>query len=290
MPITAEGIETEEQRALLLELGGGTYIGINNGATDYAAVALGTGIASPLRTTYRFGTMAATSTTFTARAYVTAGTAVLNASSTTPMRPAVSRQISERNDSIPFGLPSVNGELANSAVPTGCSVSLAMNAPPMPMLRVSAVIHEHEAREERARKRFELPPALKHFATNLNLLARQDRIAPAYGRDDEVQQVLEILSHRERSNSAMLIGEPGVGKTAIVEGLAHRLEFQPETIPARLRECQIVSLQMNTLVAGTMLRGMFEERIQNVIREVKEHPNLILFIDEAHTIIGAGAR
>jgi ATP-dependent Clp protease ATP-binding subunit ClpA len=161
--------------------------------------------------------------------------------------------------------------------------------PDVLVARVSAVIHEHEAREERARKRFELPPALKHFATNLNLLARQDRITPAYGRDDEVQQVLEILSHRERSNSAMLIGEPGVGKTAIVEGLAHRLEFQPETIPARLRECQIVSLQMNTLVAGTMLRGMFEERMQNVIREVKEHPNLILFIDEAHTLIGAGS-
>ena len=87
----------------------------------------------------------------------------------------------------------------------------------------------------------------------------------------------------------MLIGEPGVGKTAIAEGLARRIEFEPETLPVRLRDCQIVSLQLNSLVAGTMLRGMFEDRIQNVLRELKERPNLILFIDEAHTLIGAGS-
>src|SRR6202008_1987931 len=87
----------------------------------------------------------------------------------------------------------------------------------------------------------------------------------------------------------MLIGEPGVGKTAIVEGLARRIEYDPETVPVRLRDCQIVNLQMNTMVAGTMLRGMFEDRIQNVIRELKERPNLILFVDEAHTMVGAGS-
>jgi ATP-dependent Clp protease ATP-binding subunit ClpA len=80
----------------------------------------------------------------------------------------------------------------------------------------------------------------------------------------------------------MLIGDPGVGKTAIVEGLAHRLEFEPETVPPRLRDCQVISLQMNTIVAATMLRGMFEDRMQNVIREIREQPNLILFVDEAH--------
>ena len=101
--------------------------------------------------------------------------------------------------------------------------------------------------------------------------------------------MLEILCHRERSNSVMLIGEPGVGKTAIVEGLARRIEFEPESVPVRLRDCQVVSLQMNSMVAGTMLRGMFEDRIQNAIRELKERPNLILFIDEAHTLIGAGS-
>jgi len=150
-------------------------------------------------------------------------------------------------------------------------------------------MRDNELREERLRKRFELPPFLKNFATNLNLLARQDKIAPVYGRDDEIQQVLEILCHRERSNSVMLIGEPGVGKTAIAEGLARRIEFEPDSVPVRLRDCQVVNLQMNTMVAGTMLRGMFEDRIQNVIREIKERPNLILFIDEAHTMVGAGS-
>jgi ATP-dependent Clp protease ATP-binding subunit ClpC len=101
--------------------------------------------------------------------------------------------------------------------------------------------------------------------------------------------VLEILCHRERANSVMLVGEPGVGKTAIVEGLARRIEFDPETVPVRLRDCQIINLQMNTMVAGTMLRGMFEDRMQNVIKEVKERSNLVLFVDEAHTMIGAGS-
>ena len=87
----------------------------------------------------------------------------------------------------------------------------------------------------------------------------------------------------------MLIGEPGVGKTAIAEGLARRIEFEPETLPVRLRDCQIVNLEMNSMVAGTMLRGMFEDRIQNVLRELKERPNLIVFIDEAHTMVGAGS-
>jgi ATP-dependent Clp protease ATP-binding subunit ClpA len=146
-----------------------------------------------------------------------------------------------------------------------------------------------ELREERLKKRFELPPFLKHFATNLNLLARQDKLPPVFGRDKEIQQVLEILCHRERANSVMLLGEPGVGKTAIVEGLARRIEFEPDTTPVRLRDCQVVNLQMNTMVAGTMLRGMFEDRIQNVIRELKERSNLILFVDEAHTMVGAGS-
>ncbi len=150
-------------------------------------------------------------------------------------------------------------------------------------------MRDHEMREERLRKRFELPPFLKHFATNLNQLARQDKVPPVFGRDLEMEQVLEVLCHRERANSVMLLGEPGVGKTAIAEGLARRIEFEPEKVPVRLRDCQVVNLQMNTMVAGTMLRGMFEDRIQNVIREIKERPNLILFIDEAHTMVGAGS-
>jgi ATP-dependent Clp protease ATP-binding subunit ClpA len=155
--------------------------------------------------------------------------------------------------------------------------------------RLNARMRDLELRDERLKKRFELPPFLKHFATNLNLLARQDKVPPVFGRDHEIQQVLEILCHRERANSVMLIGEPGVGKTAIVEGLARRIEYDPDTVPVRLRDCQVVNLQMNTMVAGTMLRGMFEDRIQNVIRELKERTNLILFVDEAHTMVGAGS-
>jgi ATP-dependent Clp protease ATP-binding subunit ClpA len=155
--------------------------------------------------------------------------------------------------------------------------------------RLDARLRDLDLRNERLKKRFDLPPYLKQFATNLNQLACQDRLPPVFGRDREIQQVLEILCHRERANSVMLVGEPGVGKTAIVEGLACRIEFQPERVPVRLRDCQIVSLQMNGMVAGTMLRGMFEDRMQNVIREVKERRNLVLFVDEAHTMIGAGS-
>jgi ATP-dependent Clp protease ATP-binding subunit ClpC len=150
-------------------------------------------------------------------------------------------------------------------------------------------MRDRELRDEHLKKRFELPPYLRQFATNLNMLARQDKLPPVFGRDDEIQQVMEILCHRERANSVMLLGEPGVGKTAIVDGLARRIEFEPDAVPIRLRDAQIVGLQMNTIVAGTMLRGMFEERLQHVIAEVKERPNLILFVDEAHTMIGAGS-
>jgi ATP-dependent Clp protease ATP-binding subunit ClpC len=162
-------------------------------------------------------------------------------------------------------------------------------SPDMFVSRITTQMHDNELREEHLRKRLELPETLNRVATNLNLLARQDKIPPVNGRDKEIQQVLEILCHRERSNSVMLIGEPGVGKTAIVEGLARRLEFEPWSVPMRLRDCQVVNLQMNSMVAGTMFRGMFEDRMQNVIREIKERPNLILFVDEAHTMIGAGS-
>jgi ATP-dependent Clp protease ATP-binding subunit ClpA len=157
------------------------------------------------------------------------------------------------------------------------------------VFRLEAHMRTLESRDDHLKKRFELPASLKQFATNLNMLAWQDNVPPVFGREREMQRVLEILSHRERSNSVMLVGEPGVGKTAIAEGLARRIEFEPETIPVRLRDCQIVTLQLNSLIAGTMLRGMFEERLHHIINEVKARPNLILFIDEAHTLVGAGS-
>lgn len=150
-------------------------------------------------------------------------------------------------------------------------------------------IRKREKEEERVRQKYELPSFLRHFGVSMNKLARQDKIPPTIGREKEILQMIEILSHRERSNSPMLVGEPGVGKTAVVEGLARLIELEPDKVPSRLRGAHIVQLQMGGLVAGTMLRGMFEERIKGIIDEVKEKDNIILFIDEAHTIIGAGA-
>jgi ATP-dependent Clp protease ATP-binding subunit ClpA len=150
-------------------------------------------------------------------------------------------------------------------------------------------VDKREQEEEQFKKKFELPPYLKHFGVSLNRMARADKIPPTIGREMEIQQMVEILCHRERANSPMLVGEPGVGKTAVVEGLARLIELEPHKVPARLRGAHIVQLQMGGMVAGTMLRGMFEERIKGIIDEVKERDNMILFIDEAHTIIGAGA-
>src|SRR5881296_677356 len=154
---------------------------------------------------------------------------------------------------------------------------------------VRVQVQKREKEEERVRQKYELPSFLRHFGVSLNKMARQDKIPPTIGRETEIRQMIEILAHRERSNSPMLVGEPGVGKTAVVEGLARLIELEPEKVPARLRNSHIVQLQMGGIVAGTMLRGMFEERIKGIIDEVKERDNLILFIDEAHTIIGAGA-
>lgn len=161
--------------------------------------------------------------------------------------------------------------------------------PDLVVERIKTNVDERERQEEQYRKKFELPAYLKHFGVSLNRMARQDKIAPTIGREKEIQQIIEILCHRERANSPMLVGEPGVGKTAVIEGLARMIELEPERVPARLRNSHVVQLQMGGIVAGTMLRGMFEERIKGIIDEVKERDNLILFIDEAHTIIGAGA-
>ena len=142
-------------------------------------------------------------------------------------------------------------------------------------------------RKEILSKKFELPPLIRFFGVNLNKLARFGKLSPLVGREKELTYMIEILCHRERANSVMIIGEPGVGKTALVEGLASRIELKPESVPQKLRKYHLVNLQMNTLVAGTMFRGMFEDRIEKIMNEVKTRGNIILFIDEAHSLIGA---
>ncbi len=173
-------------------------------------------------------------------------------------------------------------------IPVGVLRKLGAD-PEIVLHKIATRIRTREEREEKYKKRYELPAYLKHFGVSFNRLAREDKLPPMIGRERELQQIIEILSHRERANSPMLVGEPGVGKTAVVEGLARMIENQPDRLPTRLRNAHVVGLQMSGVVAGTMLRGMFEERLHGIINEVKEHPNLVLFIDEAHTIIGAGA-
>lgn len=176
--------------------------------------------------------------------------------------------------------------------PTGIPADILRRLGADPMVATETITQNIRSREEQSenlRKKYELPAYLKHFGTSLNKLARQDKLPPTIGREGEIRQMIEILCHRERANSPMLVGEPGVGKTAVVEGLARLIELEPQKVPARLRNAHIVQLQMAGIVAGTMLRGMFEERLQGIMNEVKERPELILFVDEAHTIIGAGS-
>ena len=128
--------------------------------------------------------------------------------------------------------------------------------------------------------------ALAKYAKNLNDLARSGKLDPVIGRDEEIRRVLHILSRRTKNNP-MLIGEPGVGKTAIAEGLAHRII--KGDIPENLRSKTIFSLDMGLLIAGAKYKGEFEERLKSVIREVQDADGeIILFIDEIHTLVGAG--
>lgn len=128
-------------------------------------------------------------------------------------------------------------------------------------------------------------PTLDHFTVDLTLAASNGELDPCVGRENELQRLVEILCRRKKNNP-ILIGEPGVGKSAIVEGFA-QLIANKKTTPA-LCEKRIVSLDLAGMVAGTKYRGQFEERIKNLISELEEHPEVIVFIDEIHTIIGAG--
>ena len=128
--------------------------------------------------------------------------------------------------------------------------------------------------------------ALEAYCVNLNLKAESGKIDPLIGRDEEIERTIQILCRRQKNNP-LLVGDPGVGKTAIAEGLARKIIN--DEVPEVLQDCTIFSLDMGALLAGTRYRGDFEERIKSVVKELEDMPDAILFIDEIHTVIGAGA-
>ncbi|HEX9067400.1 MAG TPA: ATP-dependent Clp protease ATP-binding subunit [Ktedonobacterales bacterium] len=141
------------------------------------------------------------------------------------------------------------------------------------------------ATAQRQRKQSKTP-TLDQFGRDLTADARDGKLDPASGRDREIRRVMTVLGRRQKNNP-VLIGEPGVGKTAIVEGIARRVV--EGNVPATLRDVRIVSLSIGNMLAGAMYRGQFEERVRSLIEEVRRTPDVILFIDELHAVVGAGA-
>jgi ATP-dependent Clp protease ATP-binding subunit ClpC len=126
---------------------------------------------------------------------------------------------------------------------------------------------------------------LDQFGRNLTQLAREKKLDPVIGREKEIERVMQVLSRRTKNNP-VLIGEPGVGKTAIVEGLAQKIVGD---VPETLKDKQLYTLDLGALVAGSRYRGDFEERLKKVLKEIRTRGDIILFIDELHTLVGAGA-
>ncbi len=143
-----------------------------------------------------------------------------------------------------------------------------------------------EALQERTKEKHEAPPRLvEQYGQNLTQMALDDKLDPVIGRDDEITRMIQVLSRRTKNNPC-LVGEPGVGKTAVVEGLAQKIAMG--LVPDQLKGKQVYSLHMGILLAGTKYRGEFEERFTKLLDEVREDQNIILFFDEIHTIIKAG--
>lgn len=142
-----------------------------------------------------------------------------------------------------------------------------------------------ESTTKKASSKKQKTPALDHFGKDLTAAAAENKLDPIVGREKEIERVAQILSRRKKNNP-VLIGEPGVGKTAIAEGLAIRIH--EKKVSRVLHNKRIVALDMGTIVAGTKYRGQFEERMKAVMGELEKNPNIILFVDELHTIVGAG--
>lgn len=148
-----------------------------------------------------------------------------------------------------------------------------------------AVSEEFQNLRGGRQRQFSSTPILDQYSRDLTALAAEGRLDPVVGREREISRLIQILSRRTKNNPC-LVGEPGVGKTAIVEGLAQRIVS--ETVPDTVKDKRVVVLDLSGMVAGSKYRGEFEERIRGVVREVSENQGILLFIDELHTIIGAG--
>jgi ATP-dependent Clp protease ATP-binding subunit ClpB len=170
---------------------------------------------------------------------------------------------------------------------TGDTISQLMKDSGAQEKPMKAAIHELRKGEKvTSQSQEEQYHALKKYAKNLNELAKENKLDPVIGRDEEIRRVLQILSRRTKNNP-LLIGEPGVGKTAIAEGLAHRIITGD--VPENLKDKQIFSLDMGSLIAGAKYKGEFEERLKAVVKEVTNaEGDIVLFIDEIHTLVGAG--
>lgn len=147
------------------------------------------------------------------------------------------------------------------------------------------IAEEFQYAKNARNKKMTSTPTLDQYSRDLTQLAAEGKLDPVVGRDKEITRLIQILSRRTKNNPC-LVGEPGVGKTAIVEGLAQRIVMG--MVPDTVKDKRLVVLDLSGMVAGSKYRGEFEERIKNVIQEVKEHQGILLFIDEIHTIIGAG--
>ena len=152
---------------------------------------------------------------------------------------------------------------------------------------LSDILHSPAEKESKKRNTLKVHcPELFGFGRDLTAAAAEGRLDPVIGREREIGRVIRILSRRQKNNPC-LIGEPGVGKTAVVEGLAQRIS--DDTVPLPLRGKTVFSLDISSMIAGAKYRGEFEERMKGVVAEIRKNPDIILFIDEIHTIVGAGA-
>ncbi|MBU0800807.1 MAG: AAA family ATPase, partial [Alphaproteobacteria bacterium] len=200
-------------------------------------------------------------------------------------------------------LESINGlEMLISLVAHKCEAAAILDAASLDreallMIRREGLEKFKKTREQSVNKKAEGPEAkkpviiegekaLKEFCVNLNKKAYEGNIDKLTGRGEEITRTVQILCRRSKNN-AMYVGDPGVGKTAMVEGLAKRIV--EGNVPDKLKDAQIFALDMGALIAGTKYRGDFEERLKDVLKEIEKVPNAILFIDEIHTVVGAGA-